>query len=145
MKVELMYALSPRLLTCAIPQKFKQGSWGYTFLNKPLEFLGLLLYPWKYQTKNKALPLQIRENSVIIFESFEAKNQYSWKSHMIFAWSSLLFLKKPLPGTGNITYYFFNTPENSKFPSHSPYFFLSPLGDILVVKYQDIFLRFDTD
>ena len=47
------------LLQWAIPVK-KGGDWGYTFLNHPpppsLEFLSLLLYPWKFQTKQGITP-----------------------------------------------------------------------------------------
>ena len=38
-------------------KKPNRGNWGHTFLKKPcLEFLGFLLYPWKFQIKQNIHP-----------------------------------------------------------------------------------------
>ena len=37
-------------------KKSIQGGWGQTFLETPWNFLGFLLYPWKYQTKQSFTP-----------------------------------------------------------------------------------------
>ena len=47
-------------------QKKKQteGRWLRIYFFNPLEFLGFLLYPWKFQTKLKTSPLETSQNCV---------------------------------------------------------------------------------
>ena len=48
-------------------KKANRGRWGHTFLKIPLEYLGFLLYPWKFQTKQSFAP----RNSKKLFRNFK--------------------------------------------------------------------------
>ena len=39
-----------------VPEKKKTGGGGHIFLETPLEFLGFLLFPWKFETKQGFTP-----------------------------------------------------------------------------------------
>ena len=52
---------------------------------KHLEFLGSLFYSWNSR-RNKASPLEIRQNCVAPIGNSKAKMQDPWEFHIIFAW-----------------------------------------------------------
>ena len=105
-----IYSLMP------ISQKMVESI--YTFLKTPQEFLGFLLYPWKFQTK-QSLTLETPQNCI----------------HS----SEILRLKTKIPG--DFTWFFLITPGNSTLFLINPcifFFWKSPIlagmGEYLMVK-----------
>ena len=92
------------LLNWAIPEKIQTGGVeDILFWKRPLEFLDLSLYSWKFKTKWSFTPTGISK----------AKNQDPWKFHTIFflimPGNSTSFLLTP--GVSRLC--FFNPPGNS--------------------------------
>ena len=112
------------LLNWAIPEKIQTGGVeDILFWKRPLEFLDLSLYSWKFKTKWSFTPTGISK----------AKNQDPWKFHTIF------FLIMPGNSTSffidswSFRFYFFNSPGNVLKPFSPPphtvcFFWNSPWG-----------------
>ena len=74
----------------------KKTKWGIEDIlswKPPLEFLGFLFYPWKFQKKQSFTP-ETPQNCVTPLGTFKVQNQVPWKFHM--------------------TFFFLVTPENCK-------------------------------
>ena len=84
----------------------KDGGWGDTFLEKPLEF-PLCYFTFRNSGQNKALSLKILQNCMIpLGNKTKLFATFPWLSLKILAFSNLI--------PGNSTCYFFNIPEKSK-------------------------------
>ena len=83
----------------AIPEKTQKGGledilgW-----KRPLEYLNLSLYPWKFQTKWSFTPGNSKKMYCTHSGISNAKNQDPQKFHMIFSWSPLEFPHSITPG-----------------------------------------------
>ena len=88
-------------------KNLKQGSGGYTFQNKFIELIGLLLYPWKYQTKKRrSAPvnstkmcynpwkIQGQKSTSLDVNSTWFLPNHPWKSHILFFLINLRVWKK---------------------------------------------------
>ena len=102
------------LLNWAVPGKIQTGGVeDILFWKRPLEFLDLSLYSWKFKTKWSFTPTGISK----------AKNQDPWKFHTIF------FLIMPGNSTSffidswSFRFYFFNPPGNVLNPLLPPLLF----------------------
>ena len=89
-------------ILCVIQWKFQSGDvgWKNTASKKPVEFLGLILCPWKFQPKQTFTPGNSAELCVTPLRNSKAKNQDPWKFHKFFldvAWKLHFFSGK---GTG---------------------------------------------
>ena len=97
------------------------GSWGHTFLKKTWDFFIFLLYPWKFQKKNKTPPLQILQDCVTSLGNSMAKNHQAPPPACKLQIPHNFFLFTP----GNSACYLFNTPGDSIFSS--PPYHWSPI------------------
>ena len=72
-------------------KKIKRGDWGYTFVKTAPEFFILLLYPWKFQTKQSSTPGYSTQLCYLdpLDRNSKTKNKDQWKFHIIFSWSAL--------------------------------------------------------
>ena len=113
---------------------------------RPLEFLDLSFYCWKFQSKwnftlgNSTKWYYIHWN----FRSKTKNQDLSWKFHIIFSGSPFEILLLFLLAPGIFTFYFFNNPAGTSMSSTSPVWMFSGIAHWKSLEKKIIYIEMGT-